>query len=136
MLQKGFLLVCHISFLLILVSFLINSYKGIKIMLCFIFRFRIRFTNFDFVRKQQGRARSILTHQARFKTCVYEISMSIKIQEFSQNISLSIKIQEFSQKYCCQSRFKISLSKVLSLSKIQEWVEILSSSKIQDYIFI
>ena len=44
---------------------------------------------------RQGRARSVLTHQARFKICVFEISMSIKIQEFSQKILLSIKIQDF-----------------------------------------
>ena len=49
-------------------------------------------------RKQKcnwGRARSILTHQARFKICVFEISMSIKIQAFSQKILFSIKIQDF-----------------------------------------
>ena len=43
----------------------------------------------------QGRARLILTHQARFKIYVFEISMSIKIQEFSQKILMSIKIQDF-----------------------------------------
>ena len=33
--------------------------------------------------------------QARFKICVFEISMSIKIQEFSQQILMSIKVQDF-----------------------------------------
>ena len=37
----------------------------------------------------------MLIHQAGFKICVIEISMSIQIQEFSQKILLSIKIQDF-----------------------------------------
>ena len=47
------------------------------------------------VRVGQGRARSILTHHARFKIYFFEILISIKIKELYQKILSSIKIQDF-----------------------------------------